>query len=366
MMNSLRVGVALPLVASIGIAASAGATQQAAAPRQNVAVLLFPGVQIIDYSAPYEVFSQAGVYNIFTVAESSAPISTSGGQGAAQVTAKYTFADHPRPDIVIIPGGGGSRPGDGGVGNQTANPKLISWIQEQAGSATTVLSVCNGAFLLAKAGLLDGLEATTFWGMLDDLKTAAPKTRVHKDRRYVDNGKVITTAGLSSGIDGSLYVLSKLHGVGKARQVALQMEYDWRPESNFARGALADMALWKSGINHALLRELKGKTEITEGTTTRWNQVVTVAGKSPAEVLAVIDAGIDSTSGWRATRSADATGRRIWTYTDDVRTQWTTALQVSPDPKTPSAAKVQVKVSSRATLDEAGNPASRAEPRAGG
>ena len=346
MIKSLSVGLALPFVASMGISASAGAIQQPAAPRPNVAVLLFPGVQIIDYSAPYEVFSQAGVYNIFTVAESSAPISTSGGQGAAQVTAKYTFAHHPKPDIVIIPGGGGSRPGDGGVGHQTANPKLIRWIQEQAGSATTVLSVCNGAFLLAKAGLLDGLEATTFWGMLDDLKIAAPKTRVHKDRRYVDNGKVITTAGLSSGIDGSLYVLSKLHGAGKARQVALQMEYDWHPESNFARGALADMALWKAGIKGTLLRTLKGRTEITEGNTARWNQVVTVAGKSPAEVLALIDAGIDSTSGWRATRSANASAGRTWTYTDDVNTQWTAALAVSQDPKTPSATTVRVKVSS--------------------
>jgi putative intracellular protease/amidase len=346
-MKSLSIGLALPLVASIGVATSVGAIQEPAAPRQNVAVLLFPGVQIIDYSAPYEVFSQAGVYNIFTVAESSAPISTSGGPGAATVTARYTFANHPKPDIVIIPGGGGSRPGDGGVGNQTANPAVIRWIQDQAGSAGTVLSVCNGAFLLAKAGLLDGLEATTFWGMLDDLKVAAPRTRVHADRRYVDNGKVITTAGLSSGIDGSLYVLSKLHGAGKARQVALQMEYDWRPESTFARGGLADMALWKVGINHTLLRVLKGKTEVTEGNTTQWNQVVTVSGKSPAEVLSAIEAGIDSSSGWRAQAgSGNAATRRAWTYTDDAKTQWTTALDVSPNSKTPSATTVRVKVSS--------------------
>jgi putative intracellular protease/amidase len=334
-------------VASVGIAAPAGAAQQPAAPRPNVAVLLFPGVQIIDYSAPYEVFSQAGVYNIFTVAESSAPIATSGGQGAAQVVAKYTFANHPKPDILIIPGGGGSAPGDGGVGNQTANAVVIRWIQDQAPNATTVLSVCNGAFLLAKAGLLDGLEATTFWGMLDDLKVAAPKTRVHNDRRYVDNGKVITTAGLSSGIDGSLYVLSKLHGAGKARQVALQMEYDWHPESNFARAALADMALWQSGINGILLRELKGKTEITEGNTTGWTQVVTIAGRSPAEVLALLEAGIDSTSGWRAQpASANGSGPRTWTYTDDRKILWTTAVDLSPDPKNPSATTVRAKVSS--------------------
>jgi hypothetical protein len=209
-----------------------------------------------------------------------------------------------------------------------------------------VLSFIVSIGAAAPAGAIQ-LEATTFWGMLDDLKVAAPKTRVHKDRRYVDNGKVITTAGLSSGIDGSLYVLSKLHGMGKAQQVALQMEYDWRPESNFARGALADMALWDAGINGTLLRQLKGKTEVTEGNTTQWNQVVTVAGKSPAEVLAVIDAGIDPTSGWRIQpASANASAGRTWTYTDDLNKVWTAALEVSPDRKTPSATTVRVRVNS--------------------
>jgi putative intracellular protease/amidase len=346
-MKSLSLGLAWSVGVSIGISASAGATQQPAAPRPNVAVLLFPGVQIIDYSAPYEVFSQARLYNIFTVAESFAPVRTSGGEGAARVVAKYAFADHPKPDILIIPGGGGSAPGEGGVGDQTGNPVLIRWIQEQARDAKVVLSVCNGAFLLAKAGLLDGQEATTFWGMLDELKAAAPKTRVFNDRRFVDNGKVITTAGLSSGIDGSLYVLSKLHGVGKAKQVALQMEYDWRPESHFARAALADMALWKAGINHALLWELNGRTEVTEGTTNRWHQVVTIAGRSPAEVLRAIDAGIDSTSGWRPHPSAaNPSTTRAWTYTDDHQTLWTTALEVAPDPKNPSATIVRATVSS--------------------
>jgi len=343
-MKSFSAGLALSLAASIGIAATAGAVQQSAAPRPNVAVLLFPGVQIIDYSAPYEVFSQSRMYNIFTVAESFAPIRTSGGEGAARVMAKYTFADHPKPDILIIPGGGGSAPGEGGVGDQTANPVLIRWIREQARDAKTVLSVCNGAFLLAKAGLLDGQEATTFWGMLDELKAAAPKTRVYNDRRYVDNGKVITTAGLSSGIDGSLYVLSKLQGMGKAKQVALQMEYDWRPESHFARAALADMALWKAGINGTLLRELNGRTELTEGSTTRWHQVVTIAGKSPEEVLRAIVAGTDSTTGWRPQPQANSTATRIWTYTDDRQTRWSIALDVGPDSRTPSATTVRARV----------------------
>jgi transcriptional regulator GlxA family with amidase domain len=339
----------VPVVAaSLCMQTTAHAVQQSLAPRQNVAVLLFEGVQIIDYSAPYEVFSQAGVYNIYTVAETLEPLGTSGGPGAARVVPKYSFSDHPKPDILIVPGGGGSQPGDRGVGKQRENPALIRWIQEQSRDAKTVLSVCNGAFLLASAGLLEGKEATTFWGMLEYLTEVAPNARVVGDRRYVDNGKVITTAGLSSGIDGSLYVLSKLHGPGKAKQVALQMEYNWQPDSRFARAALADMALWRSGINQTLLMELKGRMESTEGTTRRWDQVVIVPGRSPAEVLAALDASIDTTTGWRPqpTSTNPRSLRRQWTQTDALRIRWTAALEVSPGRKDPSASMVRVKVSS--------------------
>jgi hypothetical protein len=122
---------------------------------------------------------------------------------------------------------------------------VIDWIKAQSASAKHVLSVCNGAFLLARAGLLDGLGATTFYGLLDDLAQAAPKAKVYRDRRFVDNGKIVTTAGLSSGIDGALHVVEKLAGFGRAQAVALNMEYDWRPDSGYARGNLADVHLRK-------------------------------------------------------------------------------------------------------------------------
>jgi hypothetical protein len=94
------------------------------------------------------------------------------------------------------------------------------------------------------------------------------------------------------------------------------------------------------------LWELNGRTELTEGTTTRWHQVVTMAGKSPAEVLRAIDAGTDSTTGWRPQPRANPSATRIWTYTDDRQTRWTIALEVGPDPKTPSATTVRATVSS--------------------
>jgi len=103
-----------------------------------------------------------------------------------------------------------------------------------------VLSVCNGAFILAKTGLLDGLTATTFYDLIDELERRYPKVKAVRDRRYVDNGKFITTAGISSGIDGSLHVIGRLRGRAMAERAALNMEYEWKPGGDFARAAFAD------------------------------------------------------------------------------------------------------------------------------
>jgi putative intracellular protease/amidase len=201
---------------------------------RNLAILIFDGVQIIDYTGPYEtfghVYSEPGpAFNIYTVSEKSAAITTSMGMS---VNPKYSFENAPEPDVLVIPGGD--------VRGQTANAKVISWIQEKSKRAEIVMSVCNGAYILAKAGLLDGLEATTTAGLIPGLRQAAPKTKVVSDRRFVDNGKIITTAGLSSGIDGSLHVIERLFGLGTAQMAALGMEYNWDPDSKYVRAALAD------------------------------------------------------------------------------------------------------------------------------
>ena len=123
------------------------------------------------------------------------------------------------------------------------DPAVQQWVRESAKNAEIVLSVCNGAFFLGRAGLLDGLEATTFAGLIDDLQKAAPKARVVRNKRYVDNGKIITSAGLSSGIDGSLHVIERLFGKGDAQVVATSLEYDWRPDGGYVRAMLADRHL---------------------------------------------------------------------------------------------------------------------------
>jgi len=115
--------------------------------------------------------------------------------------------------------------------------------QDNAKSSTYVMSVCTGAFILAKADLLNGLTATTVRGGIDRLATVFPNIKVVYDKRYVDNGKIITTAGLSSGIDGALYLVSKTLGKAAAQQIALGIEYNWDPDAKFARAAYADRYL---------------------------------------------------------------------------------------------------------------------------
>ena len=197
----------------------------------TVAILLFDHVEIIDFAGPWEVFGGAG-YKVFTVAEKTDPVKAVYGQ---RIVADYTFENSPKADVLLVPGGG--------VRDAVNNPKLIKWVQDNAKDSTYVMSVCTGAFILAKAGLLDGLSATTVRGGIDSLATAGKNIKAVYDKRYVDNGKIITTAGLSSGIDGAFYLVSKMLGKGTAQQTALGIEYKWDPESKFARAAYADRYL---------------------------------------------------------------------------------------------------------------------------
>jgi putative intracellular protease/amidase len=166
---------------------------ESARPGVRAAVLIFDGVQVIDFSAPYEVFGQAG-YEVFTVAAEARPIVASMG---LRVTPRYALAEAPAAQILLVPGGH--------VDEAQSDARVLDWIRAQARSATHVISVCNGAFILAATGLLDGLKATTFYDLIEALRSQAPKVTVVSDRRFVDNGKIITTAG-----EGGMIVTSRL------------------------------------------------------------------------------------------------------------------------------------------------------------
>ena len=144
-----------------------------------------------------------------SVAEKAKPIHAVFGQ---KIIPNYTFANSPAADVLLAPGGA--------VENSMKNATLLNWVQKNAQTSKHVMSVCTGALILAKAGLLDGLTATAVSHAIDGLGEISPKIKVVRDQRYVDNGKIITTAGLSSGIDGAFHVIEKIKGRGEAQATA--------------------------------------------------------------------------------------------------------------------------------------------------
>lgn len=294
----------------------------------NLAIFIFDGVQIIDYTAPFEVLGQARVegghlFNIYTVAEREGPITTAMGM---TVVPKYTFADMPKADVLLLPGGD--------VDPHLGNPKVIKWVQETAAGADHVLSVCNGAFYLGKAGLLDGLTATTFYGLIDELRALAPRAKVVTDRRFADNGKIVTTAGLSSGIDGALHLVEKLAGRGKAQEIALNLEYNWRPDVPYARASFADMHLLRLLGRHRfrLPEGTSWKVLGQQGGADRWekNWEVRTALAAP-ELLKLVDARL--AEGWSKLPAADASASATetrWKFTDGEGRAWLARSLVRP------------------------------------
>ena len=194
---------------------------------KNVAILIFDEVEVLDFCGPFEVFSVTGKrsnlnpFHVYTVAQTVKPILA---RNNLSVNPSHSLTDCPEPDVLLVPGGYGTR-------TEMNNPTVIDWINQGAEKAELILSGCTGALLLAKAGLLDGLSATTHHGAIDLLNEIAPKTKVLESERIVDNGKIILSAGISAGIDMSLYVVSRLLGEAEAEETAAYMEYDWSPRN---------------------------------------------------------------------------------------------------------------------------------------
>jgi transcriptional regulator GlxA family with amidase domain len=188
---------------------------------RKVSILIFDEVEVLDFCGPFEVFAVTGrgweqkPFDVFTVAEKSEAVITSNG---LSVNPRYTIGDCPQADILIVPGGIGTR-------REMQNQNLIDWIKGAAEKAEMTLSVCTGSLLLAKAGLLDGASATTHWAAIDLLREVATRATVRPDKQFVDNGRVMTSAGISAGIDLSLHAVGKLLGGDVAAATARWMEY---------------------------------------------------------------------------------------------------------------------------------------------
>ena len=187
----------------------------------TVGILLFNEVEVMDFAGPFEVFSIAAdkgqkLFDVRTVAVSTSPISARNG---LKVIPDLTFADNPDFEILIVPGGYGAEE------IEIRNPETIKWIREQYTKVSILASVCTGALLLAEAGILDNKAATTHWMDIDRLEQEYPKVKAIRNVRFVDEGNILTSGGISAGIDMSFHIMQKIVGKETADNTARRMEY---------------------------------------------------------------------------------------------------------------------------------------------
>lgn len=195
----------------------------------QVGIYVYDDVEVLDFAGPYEVFSTASrvflrdrpggspPFAAALVSEAKGTVLARAGFGVAP---HFTIGIHPPLDVLLVPGG----VHDG----ELAKPHVIDWIAREHRKTRLTASVCTGAFLLAAAGVLDGLEVTTHWEDCDDLERSFPALRVRRDARWLEHEHVMTSAGISAGIDMALRIVARFAGQELAERTARQMEYDWR------------------------------------------------------------------------------------------------------------------------------------------
>ncbi|MFN8579732.1 MAG: DJ-1/PfpI family protein [Gemmatimonadaceae bacterium] len=197
----------------------------------STAVLLFDEVEVLDFAGPFEVFSVCGrrqklePFRVFTVAERAGPVLA---RNRLSINPTYTFGDCPKLDILVVPGGYGTR-------REMHNPVMLEWVAARSREVQFLLSVCTGALVLGAAGQLDGLAATTHFMALDELRAVAQRSDIQDAARIVDNGRVILSSGVSAGIDMSLHTVARILGPEMARETAQYMEYEGNWESRARR-----------------------------------------------------------------------------------------------------------------------------------
>jgi putative intracellular protease/amidase len=196
-----------------------GQAQKKPAEPKNVAIFLYQGVELLDFAGPGEVFSAAD-FTTYTMSVDGKALTS---QGFVKIQPEFSIETVPVPDIVVFPGGS--------AGPTSNDPKVMEWIKKLNSGGSFFMSVCTGAFILANAGLLDNKRVTTHWGSTQSLGKTLPTSTVLENTRFVDNGTIITTAGVSAGIDGALHLVSRIKGLEAAKKTARYMEYEkWNPQ----------------------------------------------------------------------------------------------------------------------------------------
>jgi transcriptional regulator GlxA family with amidase domain len=192
------------------------------ADEHTVGVVLFPRFETLDAFGPVEVFGcLPGLFRVLTVAEHAGAVPSAQGP---RVVADHGFADCPRLDVLLVPGGDGTR-------EQLESPAMLAWLVERAADATVVTSVCTGSWLLARAGLLDGRRATSNKMFFSGAREQGPRVDWVPRARWVEDGKFVTSSGVSAGTDMALAVVARLVGRETAENVARAMEYTWHTDA---------------------------------------------------------------------------------------------------------------------------------------
>lgn len=197
-----------------------------------VGILVFDQVEVLDFCGPFEVFSVARFLDVENQPTENCPftvklISETGGlvrcRGDLKVITDFNFDNHPKLDLVLVPGGWGTR-------KEVQNPVLIEWLRTQKQKSQLIVSVCTGSFLLAEAGLLEDLESTTHWASIERMRQAYPTVQIIQDKRFIvsGEGRIVTSAGIAAGIDMSLFLVSELIGREIALRTAQYIEYPWK------------------------------------------------------------------------------------------------------------------------------------------
>ncbi|WP_299727559.1 DJ-1/PfpI family protein [uncultured Endozoicomonas sp.] len=190
----------------------------------NIGIYIYKQAEVLDFSGPFEVFSTATRLSSsdtqlspILISEDGEPVTARGGY---TVVPNFGFHNHPSLDVLIVVGGVHVAEMD--------KPVVLNWIKAQAENASLTASVCTGAFILAAAGALTHQKVTTHWEDIPDLRNQFPQLTVEESVRWVDEGAIITSAGISAGIDMSLHIVSRLHSRELAEKTARQMDYDWQ------------------------------------------------------------------------------------------------------------------------------------------
>lgn len=274
---------------------------------KTVAILVFPYAELIDFTGPWEVLAAAGM-KVFSVAKNDSSFVCNPG---LTMKPDYTFANCPQPDIVLVPGGG----------VDPTDTVTVNWIKSISAKTEHTVSVCTGAYLLGATGMLDNSKATTFLPAITDFKKNYPAVNVVDTVRFVDNGHIITSAGLTSGIDAAFHIVSLYQGNAQTQKLANLLEYNWTPKSNYVRGKLADKYLLKLLY---VFTPYKYTLNKYEGTITEWVIDISLNTKLTAvEIEKLLAAQATLGENWKSTNKNDE-----WSFIDKGK-KWNVLVKVN-------------------------------------